>query len=63
MEAFEIALNGCRDAPAWNDDEASEWWRSRRSMIRASRAGSSSPDTGTGQPTLAIAHDATRSGG
>jgi eukaryotic-like serine/threonine-protein kinase len=63
MEAFDAALEACRDAPAWNDAEASAWWRSRRPLIRASRAGSTSHGGETDQPTLAIAHDARRSSG
>jgi eukaryotic-like serine/threonine-protein kinase len=39
VEAFDAALAACADVPAWTDAEASAWWRSRRRLIEAARAG------------------------
>jgi len=54
VEAFEAALAACPDVTPWNDAEASAWWRSRRPLIRASRANAASSRTGSEEQTLVI---------
>jgi serine/threonine-protein kinase len=55
VEAFDAALAACADVPAWTDAEASAWWRSRRALIEAARAGRAAESA-----TLVIARGAER---
>ena len=53
VEAFEAALAACDGVPPWTDADAAAWWRSRRPLIQAARAGQA-----TESRTLALGRDA-----
>ena len=53
VEAFEAALAACDGVPPWTDADAAAWWRSRRALIQAARAGQA-----TESRTLALGRDA-----
>jgi serine/threonine-protein kinase len=52
VEAFEAALAACDGVPPWTDADAAAWWRARRPLIEAARAGQA-----TESRTLAAGRD------